>query len=105
LDFQKFVIFMADRVPWRGSQCIIVPNFAAIGRTLAEIWPFFIFQDGGRRHLGFLKRQIFNGRTRQEGQTASLCQILSKSLKVRPTYGDFWTFQYGGRRHLGCLNF
>jgi len=23
---------------------------------------FSIFQDGGRRHLGFLKFQIFNGR-------------------------------------------
>jgi len=98
---------LADRVPWRGSKCIIVPNFAAIGRTLAEIWlgHFLIFQDGGRRHLGFLKRQTFNGRTRQEGRTASPCQILSKSLNVRPTYGDFSTFQYGGRRHLGFLNF
>jgi len=96
---------MDDSVPWRGSKCIIVPNFAAIGRTLAEIWHFLIFQDGGRRHHGILKRQIFNGRTRQQARTASPCQILSKSLKVRPTYGDFSTFQYGGRRHLGFLNF
>jgi len=65
---------------------------------------FLIFQDGGRRHLGFLKRQTFNGRTRQESRTASPCQILSKSLKVRPTYGDCSTFQYGGCRHLGFLN-
>ena len=28
---------------------------------------FSIFQDGGRRHLGFFKFQIFNGRTAQEG--------------------------------------
>ena len=26
---------------------------------------FSIFQDGGRRHLGFLKFQIFNGRNGQ----------------------------------------
>ena len=26
-----------------------------------------IFQDGGRRHLGFLKFKTFNGRTAQEG--------------------------------------
>ena len=39
----------------------MVPNFAAIGRTFAEIWPFLIFQDGGRRHLGFLKRQLLMG--------------------------------------------
>jgi len=34
---------MADRVPCRGSKCIIVPNFAAISRTVPEIWPFFDF--------------------------------------------------------------
>jgi len=62
LDFQKLVIFIADRVPWRGSKCIIVPNFAAIGQTLAD--HFWIFQDGSRRYLGFLKHQIFNGQTR-----------------------------------------
>ena len=28
---------------------------------------FLIFQDGGRRHLGFLKFQIFNGWDAQEG--------------------------------------
>ena len=43
---------------------------------------FLIFQDGGRRHLGFTKRQISNGRTRQEGRTASPCQILSKSFNM-----------------------
>jgi len=38
-----------------------------------------IFQDGGRRHLGFLFF-IFNGRNGQECRTTSLCQILSKLL-------------------------
>ena len=28
--------------------CVIVPNFAKIGRTVPEIWPIFDFQDGGR---------------------------------------------------------
>jgi len=28
---------------------------------------FRFFQDGGRRHLGFLNFQIFNGRKLQEG--------------------------------------
>jgi len=86
---------MADRVPWRGSQCIIVPNFAAIGRTLAEIWPFFIFQDGGRRHLGFLKRQIFNGRTRQEGQTVAETWPFFDFSRWRPPPScifKMWTF-------------
>jgi len=55
-------------------------------RRCAKIWSksvktrlrygdFSIFQDGGRRHLGFLKFQTFNGRTAQEGQSASPCQI------------------------------
>ena len=48
-----------------------------------------IFQDGGRCHLGFSKFQIFNGRTRHEWRTASLCQILSKSLEMRPRYVSF----------------
>ena len=47
---------------------------------------FFDFLYGGRRHLGFSKFQIFNGRKVQEGPTASLCQISSKSLKTRPRY-------------------
>jgi len=36
---------------------------------------FSIFQDGGRHHIGFFKISNFNGRTRQEDRTASLCQI------------------------------
>ena len=51
---------------------------------------FYIFQDGGHRHLGFLKFQIFNGQSGQEGGTASVCQISSKSLEPRPRY----EFQY-----------
>ena len=62
-------------------------------------------QGGGRRHLGFLKFQIFNGRDTQEGQTALLCQILSKSLKTRLRYGYFSIFQDGGRRHVGFWKF
>jgi len=51
-----------------------------------------------RRHLGFFKFEIFNYRTAQEGRTASLCQIWSKSVKPRPRYGDFSIFfQDGGR--------
>ena len=48
--------------------------------------------------LGYSKFQFFNGQNGQEGGTASLCQILSKSLQPRPKYGDF---QDGGRRHVG----
>ena len=54
-----------------------------------DITIFRFFQDGGRRHLGFLKFQIFNGRDDQEGRTASSCQISSKSVKLRLRYGYF----------------
>ena len=39
--------------------------------------------------LGFSKFQFFNGQSGQEGGTASLCQILSKSLEPRPRYVSF----------------
>jgi len=38
--------------------------------NLVEI-DFSIFQHGGRRHLGFIKFQTFNGRTAQDGRNAS----------------------------------
>ena len=50
---------------------------------------FSNFQDGGCRHFGFLKFQIFNYRKGQEGRSASVCQISSKSLDLRPRYGGF----------------
>jgi len=55
--------------------------------------------------LGFSKFQFFNGQNGQEVGTASLCQILWKSLQPRPRYGDFSIFQDGGRRHVGFLKF
>ena len=60
-----------------------------ITQTTEDICQFSIFQDGGRRHLGFLKFQIFNDRNDQEGRTASACQILSKSLEPRLRYNNF----------------
>jgi len=48
-------------VPFGGPIRVTVPNFAKIGQTVREIWPIFDLQDGGRRHLGFWKFQIFNG--------------------------------------------
>jgi len=50
---------------------------------------FSLYRDGGRRHLGFSKFQIFNDWDGQAGQTASACQFLSKTLKPRLRYGDF----------------
>ena len=52
--------------------------------------------------LAFSKFQFFNGQNGHEVRvTASLCQILSKSLQPRPRYNDFSIFQDCGRRHVG----
>jgi len=58
-----------------------------------------IFQDGGCRHLGFLKLQIFNGRSNQEGQNASSCQISSNRGRHMAIVQD------SGRRQLGFSKF
>ena len=50
-----------------------------------------IFKDNGRRHLGFLKNQIFNGRTRQEGRTASRTKF-RRSRSNCGRDGDFSIF-------------
>jgi len=65
---------------------------------------FSNFQDGRRRHLGFLKSRNFIGYWDPEGGYASACQILSKSVNRLRRYLDFSIFQDGGRRHLGFSN-
>jgi len=89
-----------------GSNCVSVPNFEAIGPTVAEIWRYFDFSTWWPPpYLGFFKFQIFNGRIAQGGRTASPCQNWSKSVKTRPRYGNFSIFQDGGGRHLGFFKF
>jgi len=68
-----------------------VPNFIKIGQTVAEIWRFNGFQNGGR-------------------PPSWICKILhqpTKFYKDRSNdYGDiaiFGIFQDGGRRHFGFL--
>ena len=84
--------------------------------SLCQIWSkslkrqprygdFSIFQDGGRRHLVFLKFQIFNGGDGQQGRTTLPRQISSKWVQPRLKYGDFSISQDGGRRHLGFSKF
>jgi len=57
LDFQKFKILMD--VACRGLICITMPNFIKIGHTVAEIWRFYGFQNGGRPPSWICKIQIF----------------------------------------------
>ena len=63
---------------------------------------FSICRNGDRRHLGFLKLQIFNGRTCHE------CRTVPNFLVIGQTFAEisrFCIFQYVGRRHLRFLNF
>jgi len=81
-----------------------MPNFVEIAPTAPRYGYFSISQDDGRRHVGFLKFQIFNGRKGQEGQSASVCQISSKSLQLRPRYGDFSIFKMAAAAILDFQN-
>ena len=55
------------------AECVIVPNFAAIGQSMIEISRFSNFNIAAVRHLGFLDGQNFNGRQGCEGEHASSC--------------------------------
>jgi len=60
---------------------VTVPNFVEIAETAAEIWRFSILNMAAAAILNFENFKFFNDRNGQEGRTASLCQILSKSPK------------------------
>jgi len=57
-----------------------------------DIAIFVIFQDGGRRHLGFSNIQNLNGWSAARVQHASSRQISSKSVERSQTYGDLTLF-------------
>jgi len=57
---------------------------------------FSIFQDDGRRNLGFINLHNFNCRKAEEVDTALSCQISWRSIKLLRRYADFYIFQYGG---------
>ena len=66
---------------------------------------FSIFQDGGRRHLGFFKFQASNGRTAQEGRNVPQCEIWSKSVKPRRRLVIFRFFKIAAAVILDFQNF
>ena len=70
-----------------------------------DIAIFVIFQDGGRRHLGFSKIGNFNGRSAVGGQCASSGQISSKSVKRLQRCGNLTVFKMPAVRHLGFVKF
>jgi len=65
-----------------------VPDFAATGQAVAEIWRLFDFQDGGHRRLGFLNFRKFKA---QKGvkmrRRAKFCGGQSQS-----TVAEIWRF-------------
>ena len=79
-----------------------MPNFIKIGQTVAEIWRFNGFQNGGRPPCWILKNQIFltvwavnrpilpNRANFREDLSIRCCDI-----------AIFVIFQDGGHRHLG----
>ena len=67
-------------------------NFVEIGQTAAEILRFFDFSRWRPPPSWIFNILNFNGRDAQDGRTAPLCQIWSKSVKPRPRYGAFWIF-------------
>ena len=80
-------------------------------KPLSRYRDFWIFQDGGRRHVGFWKVRvrvrvrifeisIFNGQNGQDGRTVLSCQI---SLEPRPRYDDFYFSKISDVRHLGFV--
>ena len=57
---------------------------------------FSIFQDGGRHHLGFVKFEIFNGWTAQEGNLRRLAKFGRNRLNNGRDIAIFRFFQDGG---------
>jgi len=91
-------------VRFGGPLCVIMSNVMPSGQTVAEISRFLYFSRWRLPPSWIFKIPNFNGPNGEESRTASLCQILSKSLKLRSRYGDFYLFFHdGGRRHLGFV--
>ena len=68
-----------------------------------DIAIFGLFRMAAADILNFLSFKFVTVGTVSKVRTASPCQISSKSLKLRPRYGDISISQNGGCRHLGFL--
>jgi len=79
-------------------------NFAKFRKDLSiscDIAIFVIFKISTVAILVFEKIQNFNGLYPVGGQSASPCQISSKSVKRLRRYGDLTIFKMAAVRHLG----
>jgi len=57
IGFLNFEILTT--MPFGSLKCIMMPNFVQIGQGIANIWPFSIFQDGGRPPSSIVKTYKF----------------------------------------------
>jgi len=79
-----------------------VSNFVKICSKMAELLPFNGFQNGGRRHLGFLHYVNFDAKTVYGTPfSTSVSNSVQMHAIMAELYGQKCDFQYGGRRHLG----
>ena len=102
LDFWNYKVLTAGRII-----SVELRHHAKFrGDWSNRCWDISIFfQDGGSHNLGYLKFYIFNDPNGQEGRTASLCQILSKSLKPHRRYASFRFFKMAAAAILDFPNF
>jgi len=78
-----------------------------MGQSIAVISRFFVifFKMTTAAILIFEKFEIFYGLSPVGGQSASSCQISSKSVKRLRRYGDLTVFTMAAVRHLGFWKF
>ena len=71
-------------------------------KPLSRYGDISIFQDGGRRHLGFLKFEILTVGRLKNAELRGHAKFRRNRSKRG---GDIAIFQDGGRRHLGFFKF
>jgi len=73
-------------------------------KQLPRIHDYWIFQDGGCRHVGFLKFNFFTVTNVKKVELHHFAKF-SRNRSNWPRYGHFSISQDGGRRHFGFLKF
>jgi len=86
-DFSIFFQNGDGQTQSRGSNCVTVPNVEAIGCGDGD---FSIFQNGGRRHLGFVMR-VFGPSTKDIIRSLDHC---AKLVWNRSIVSIICKFQY-----------
>ena len=83
---------LISTISFKGPICITVPNFIKIGRTVAEIWQFNCYPNGGRPpswilNSNFLmvravKRPILHHRTKFTAGCLSLISTIALCVRL-----------------------